>query len=88
MHIFKSAAFYALNDEELEEILSCNSEPVLKAYVVGVFLAACCIWKFVMPVAAKEVFQTEVFHPATVSPTLQAVPGSSWLDLSAFSTSM
>ena len=72
MHIFKSAAFYALTDEELEEILACDSEPVLKAYVLGVFRAAIRLWKFMIPVAAKEVFQTKVFHPATVSPVLQS----------------
>jgi hypothetical protein len=72
LHILKSAAFYALTDEELEEILACDSEPVLKAYVMGVFRAAVRLWKFVMPVAAKDVFQTKVFHPATVSPVLQS----------------
>ena len=72
LHILKSAAFYALTEEELEEILACDSEPVLKACVMGVFRAAVRLWKFVMPVAAKEVFQTKVFHPATVSPVLQA----------------
>ena len=72
LHILKSAAFYALTEEELEEILACDSEPVLKAYVMGVFRAAVRLWKFVMPVAAKDVFQTKVFHPATVSPVLQS----------------
>ena len=33
MVIFKSAAYYALSDEDLEEILSCNNEPVLRAYI-------------------------------------------------------
>ena len=68
----KSAAFYALTEEELEEILACDSEPVLKAYVMGVFRAAVRLWKFAMPVVAKDVFQTKVFHPATVSPVMQA----------------
>ena len=36
MVIFKSAAYYALSDEDLEEILSCNNEPVLRAYIPGV----------------------------------------------------
>ncbi len=35
MIILKSAAYYALTDEEPEEILSCDNEPVIKAYVVG-----------------------------------------------------
>ena len=52
--------------------MSCKNEPVLKAYIHGLFRAACRLWKFVMPVEAKAVFQTDVFHPTTVSPKLQA----------------
>jgi hypothetical protein len=77
MIILKSAAYYVLTDEELEEILSCDNEPDLKAYVVDLFRAACRLWKFVMPVEAKAVFQNEVFHPATVDPKLQAHLGLS-----------
>jgi hypothetical protein len=57
LSIFKSAAIYALSNEELEEILSCESEPVLKAFIH--VRAACCLWKFVMPVDARAVFQNE-----------------------------
>ena len=71
LNIFKSAAFYALSDEELEEIVSCKNEPVLKAYMHGLFRAACRLWKYIMPVDARAVFQNDVFHPASVSPTLQ-----------------
>ena len=77
MIILKSAAYYALIDEELEEILSCDNEPVLRAYVAGLFLPACRLWKFVMPVEARAVFQNDVFHPATVDPKLQAHLGLS-----------
>ncbi len=77
MIIYKSAAYYALTNEELEEILSCNNEPVLIAYVVGLLRAACRLWKYVMPVEAKAVFQNEVFHPTTVNPKLQAHLGLS-----------
>jgi hypothetical protein len=45
MIILKSAAYYGLTDEQLEEILSCDNEPVLKAYVIGLFRAACSLWK-------------------------------------------
>jgi hypothetical protein len=48
-----------------------------KAYVVGLFRAACRLWKFVMPVEAKAVFQNDGFHPATVNPNLQAHLGLS-----------
>ena len=70
MVIFKSAA-YALSDEDLEEILSCDNEPVLRAYILGVFRAACRLWKYGMPVEARSVFQADGFHPATVSDKLQ-----------------
>ena len=70
MIIFKAAAWYTLADEELNEILSCESDPILKAYILGVFRAACRLWKFVMPIEARTVFQREVFHPATVSAKL------------------
>ncbi len=59
--IFKSAVYYALSDEELKEILSCDSEPVLKAHVHCLFLVACSLWKIVMPVEASAVFQNDVF---------------------------
>ena len=38
MVIFKSAAYYDLSDEDLEEILSCYNEPVLRPYIPGVWL--------------------------------------------------
>jgi hypothetical protein len=70
--ILKSAAFYALSNEDLEDILSCENEAVQKAYLLGMLRAACRLWNYVMPVDAKSVFQTEVFHPPNVSPKLQA----------------
>jgi hypothetical protein len=33
MVIFKSAAYSDLSDEDLEEILSCYNEPVLRAHI-------------------------------------------------------
>ncbi len=33
MAIFKSAANFDLSDEDLEEILSCYNEPVLRGYI-------------------------------------------------------
>jgi hypothetical protein len=69
--IFKSAAYYALSDDDLDEIMSCDNEPVLRAYMLGLFRAAGRLWKYGMPVKARSVFQTDVFHPATVSDKLQ-----------------
>jgi hypothetical protein len=68
MAIFKAAAWYSLTDEELEEILSCSNTPVLTAYVDGASRAAVLLWEFIMPREAKDVFQNDVFHPASVDP--------------------
>jgi hypothetical protein len=65
--VFKAAVWYALIDEELDEILSCCSESVFKAYLECLFSAGCRLWKFIMPVEARSVFQRTVFHPTTVS---------------------
>jgi hypothetical protein len=71
MAIYKAAAWYSLTDEELAEILACSDIPVLTAYIDGVFRAAVRLWKFIMPREAKDFFQTEVFHPASLDPNLQ-----------------
>ena len=68
----KSAAWYCLTEDELDEILSCESEPMLRSYLAGLFRATACLWKFVMPIDARGVFQTKVFHPAKVSSKLQS----------------
>ena len=70
--IFKAAAHYSLADDELEEILLCSDVPVLTAYIDGLFRAAVRPWKFIMPREAKDFFQTEVFHPASLDTNLQA----------------
>ncbi len=71
MPIFKAAAEYSLTDDELDEILSCSDVPVLTAYIDCIFRAAVRLWKFNMPREAKDFFQTEVFHPASLDLTLQ-----------------
>ena len=71
MAIFKAAAHYSLMDAELEEILLCSDVPVLTAYIDGLFRAAVRLWKFITPKEAKEFFQTEVFHFASLDPNLQ-----------------
>jgi hypothetical protein len=43
MTTFKSAAWYALTEEELDEIVSCKDQPVLEAYIEIVFKAAVLI---------------------------------------------
>ncbi len=64
-------AWYSLTEEEVDEILSCDDQPVLEGYVNNLFKSAVCLWKIVMPVESREVFQTEVFHPASASEELQ-----------------
>ncbi len=70
--ILKAAAWNALSEDELEEILSCESEPMLRCYLNGVFRAAGRLWKYFIRVQARDVFQKEFFHPATVNPKLQS----------------
>ncbi len=55
----------------MDEILSCKDQPVLEGYVNNLFKSAVRLWKFVLPVESREVFQTEVFHPASSSEELQ-----------------
>ncbi len=45
--------------------------PVLTAFIDGVFRAAVRLWKFIMPRKAKDFFQTEGFHPASLDLNLQ-----------------
>ncbi len=69
--ILKSAAWYSLTEEELDEILLCNDQPVLEGYVNNLFKSAVRLWKCVMPVESRKVFQTKIFHPAFASEELQ-----------------
>jgi hypothetical protein len=69
--IFRADAWNYLTDAELEEILSCGNILVLASYVDGVFKSAVRLWKFIMPRGAKDIFQNEVFYPASVDPNLQ-----------------
>ncbi len=71
MAIYKAVAWYSLTDEELPEILAFSDIPVLTAYIDGVFRAAVRLWKFIMPRKAKDFFQMEVFHLASLDPNLQ-----------------
>jgi hypothetical protein len=65
--IFKSASWYALLDEEVDEILSSSNAAVLAAYIDGLIKTSVRLWKFIMPKDARDVFQKEVFHPTTIS---------------------
>jgi hypothetical protein len=69
--IFKSASWYALLDEEVDEIFSSSNAAVLVSYIDGLIKTSVRLWKFIMPKDARDVFQKEVFHPTTVSSKLQ-----------------
>ena len=70
MRIFKSAAYYALADEELEEILE-TEEAALRLFIKGLFQAQCRLLKYVGPQAAREEFENVVFRPASKDPNIQ-----------------
>ena len=64
MRIFKSAAYFALTDEELEEILK-SEEATLRLFIKGLIQAQCSLLKYVGPQAAREEFEHVVFRPAS-----------------------
>jgi hypothetical protein len=70
LRVFKDAAFYALSEEDLEEILN-TEEAALRLYLLGIFRAQCRIIKFVAPANARSEFEHCVFHTATRDPEIQ-----------------
>ena len=56
--------YYALTDEELEEILD-TEEAALRVFIKGVIQAQCRLIKYVGPQTARDEFENRVFHPAT-----------------------
>ena len=70
LRIFKSAAYYALTDEELEEILE-TEEAALRLFIKGLIQAQCRLLKYVGPQAAREEFENVVFRPASKDPIIQ-----------------
>ena len=53
MRIFKSAAYYALTDEELKEILE-TEKAALRLFIKGLIQAPCRLLKYVGPQAARN----------------------------------
>jgi hypothetical protein len=70
LRIFKSAAYYALTDEELEEILD-TEEAALRVFIKGVIQAQCRLIKYMGPQTARDEFENRVFHPASKDPVIQ-----------------
>jgi hypothetical protein len=65
--IFKSASWYALLDEEVDGNFSSSKAAILAAYIDGLIKTSVRLWNLIMPKDARDVFQKEVFHPATFS---------------------
>ena len=70
LRIFKSAAYYTLTDEELEEILD-TEDAALRLFLKGLCTAQCRLIKYVVPVAARDEFENGVFRPASKSAVIQ-----------------
>jgi hypothetical protein len=60
VQIFESAAFYALSDEELDEILAID-EKSLKTYLKGILTAGISIWQYIIPEEVHTHFESEIF---------------------------
>jgi hypothetical protein len=76
LRAFKDAAYYALTDEELEDILN-TEEPALVLYLLGIFRAQSRIIKFVAPTHIREEFENCVFRPAIKDLVIQSHLGLS-----------
>jgi hypothetical protein len=70
LRIFKSAAWYALTDEEVEEVLEHTDDQV-DDYLKGLVTAGIRLWRYEAPEEARRVFQNEVFAPLVENPIFQ-----------------
>ena len=70
LRIFKSAAYYALTDEKLEEILE-TEDAALRLFLKGLCIAQCRLIKYVVPFAARDEFENNVFRPASKNTVIQ-----------------
>ena len=68
--LLKSAAHYALIEEELEEILQ-TPEDVLRVYLKALLLTGLYKVKSSLPVVAREYFQAHVFCPVRKNAEIQ-----------------
>jgi hypothetical protein len=70
LRVFKDAAYYALTDEELEDILN-TEEAALVLYLLGIFRAQSRVIKFLAPADVRDEFEQCVFRPASKDPVIQ-----------------
>jgi hypothetical protein len=78
MRVFKSAAWYALTDEELAEIFE-HTEDQVDDYIKGLVTASIRLWKYDAHEEARIFSQNEVFAQVVKDPLFQMhlalVPG-------------
>ena len=69
--IFKAAAYYALTEEEVDEILETMAEKVLISYLKGLTVTSMRLWKYVIPEHVRQYFEDNVFYPARADAEIQ-----------------
>jgi len=60
VRLFRSAAYYALTDEEIDEVLEADEE-ALRVFLMGLVTAAVAKPRYELPTAAREHFQSHIF---------------------------
>ena len=70
LRIFRSAAYYCLDEADLEEILDTKPS-ALQLYLKGIFQAACRVLCYELSVAARNHFELNVFKPVIKNAEIQ-----------------
>ena len=68
--VFRSAAWYALTEEELAEIFE-HTEDQVDDYIKGIVTAGIRLWKYEAAEEARKLFQNDVFAPLVETPLYQ-----------------
>ena len=68
--IFLSAAYYALTDEEISEVMA-SDEVTLSIYIKNLVIALIRVYKYEAADAMRKTFQEEVFGPTMENAELQ-----------------
>ena len=76
LRVVKEAAYYALTDEELDDILNTD-DAALRLFLVVIFRAQCRLIKSVGPAGVRKEFEHCVFHPPSKDAVIQAHLGLS-----------
>ena len=69
--IFKAAAYYALTEDEVEEILETTAEKVLVTHLKGLTITSIRLWKYVIPEHVRSYFEHHVFFTARADAEIQ-----------------